>query len=252
MPSDYSRFYKLRPDIEALPQSNILSKKDLLTEKFRLYDSNYNGSQIGIYYIPFDYINETAKVTIIGITPGWTQMEIAYRMANQYLHDGLSPEDVLKRVCDDASFAGSMRTNLVQMLDGIGLADALKIRTSDQLFGEHSNLAHTTSAIRYPVFINGENYSGSKPGILEHPVFRKYVIDVLSEELLSTSNALVIPLGKTVSEAVQLLIDMGKLEKERCLPGFPHPSGANGHRVRIYNEKKQEYASIIKNWFADN
>ncbi len=34
-----------------------------------------------MYYAAFDHVNEDAKVAVVGITPGWNQMEIAHRAA---------------------------------------------------------------------------------------------------------------------------------------------------------------------------
>ena len=186
-------------DIMRLPGGGRLLKEDLLTEAFRLYRENVTGKELAIYYVPFDYVNADAKVVLIGITPGWTQMEIAYRAASRCLHAGLSVEQVLKRAGDEGGFAGMTRTNLVKMLDGIGLAGALQIRSCSMLFDRASHLAHTTSAIRYPVFVNGADYSGNRPDITQHPVLRRYVTEVLAEELDTARHALVIPLGKAVS-----------------------------------------------------
>ena len=54
-----------------------------------------------------------------------------------------------------------MRTNLVKMLDHIGANHYLRLSSSAELFGTRKDLVHYTSALRYPVFKNGENYSGS-------------------------------------------------------------------------------------------
>src|SRR5438876_9496719 len=159
MAEEFALFNKLVPRIAALPDCTPLTKEDLLVPTFQLYGEN----GLDIYYIPCDYVNPRAKVVVVGITPGFTQMDIAYRVARQALLDGLSPLEVCKRVDSYASFAGTMRINLVAMLNGIGLPEALDIETSASLFGSHSELLHSTSAVRYPVFVNGENYAGHTP-----------------------------------------------------------------------------------------
>lgn len=249
MAQEYRLFTSKIADIKRLPRSGKLLKEDLLTEKFLLYREKVSGKDLAVYYVPFDYVNPGAKVVLIGITPGWTQMEIAYRGAGRYLRAGLSVEEVLKRAGDDASFAGMTRTNLVKMLDGIGLAEELGIKSCSLLFDRASQLVHTTSAIRYPVFVNGGNYSGTWPDMTRHPVLRKYITETLAEELQSMPFALIIPLGKAVSSAVRLLIENGSLDAERCLQNFPHPSGANASRIREYELRKDDYATTVRRWF---
>lgn len=39
------------------------------------------------------------------------------------------------------------------------------------------------------------------------------------------------------------------IKKEQCLLGFPHPSGANGHRKIQFEENKSNLINIIDNYF---
>jgi hypothetical protein len=64
------------------------------------------------------------------------------------------------------------------------------------------------------------------------------------------AGALVIPLGKAAQNAVTLLTTDGLLEPGRCLPGFPHPSGANGWRVRQYTARRQMLSEAVVHWGA--
>jgi hypothetical protein len=249
MAQDYSLFTSKIKDIMRLPRSGKLLKEDLLTETFLLHREKVSGKEMAIYYVPLEYVNVSAKVVLIGISPNWTQMETAYREVNRSLRAGLSIEEVLKRAGDRATFAGMTRTNLVKMLDGVGLAEELEIKSSGLLFDRASQLVHTTSAIRHPVFVNGGDYSGNWPDMTRHPILRKYITDILTEELQSMPFALIIPLGKAVSSAVGLLIDNGSLDSERCLLDFPHPSGANASRVREYERRKEDYAATVRRWY---
>ena len=54
-----------------------------------------------------------------------------------------------------------MRNNLVALLDSIGLNQALQIATTGSLWEADAHLIHFTSVLRYPVFIDGKNYSGA-------------------------------------------------------------------------------------------
>jgi hypothetical protein len=59
-----------------------------------------------------------------------------------------------------------------------------------------------------------------------------FVDRVLTTKLAMVPDAFVIPLGLRVSTLVRAEADRGALIPERCLFDFPHPSGANCHRVR--------------------
>ncbi|SFE94183.1 hypothetical protein SAMN04487869_1272 [Marinobacter sp. DSM 26671] len=60
------------------------------------------------YYAPFEFINESAKVVICGITPGIQQATIAIKAAQEGLGQSLPAEEVLKRAKHSASFAGAV------------------------------------------------------------------------------------------------------------------------------------------------
>jgi len=108
------------------------------------------------------------------------------------------------------------------------------------LFESAAALVHTGSAIRYPVFVNGRNYTGHSPGMLRNPFLRECVESMLAPELTSVPDALIVPLGNAVTAALEYLAGRGDVSAERCLFGFPHPSGANGGRVRDFTARQHE------------
>ena len=75
-----------------------------------------------------------------GITPGLQQAVNALNTAKIGLEKGSSSEDILKSVKSIASFSGSMRTNLISMLDHVGIHKKLGISSTDLLFSSHSHL----------------------------------------------------------------------------------------------------------------
>ncbi|CAI9395932.1 uracil-DNA glycosylase family protein [Niallia sp. Sow4_A1] len=222
-------FENYRSELCKTPLKETYEKRDLMSERF-LYAKD---EKVEVYWAPFDYINKSAKVVILGITPGWTQMELAY---NYVLHhmDKEDEEQVQYHAKYDASFGGAMRKNLIEMLDGIELHKHLGIDSCEQLFNVKSSLLHTSSVLRYPVFINGENYSGSQPKLMGHPIFTRMIDELLIPELNSLKDAVIIPTGKAVSDLLQYLVEEGKIENKTILFNFPHPSGANGHRKSHY------------------
>lgn len=223
-----------------------LAVGDLLCERFRLQAEGL----VEVYYTPFDHINEAARVTLVGITPGWHQMRLAYAVARDLLRYGLPHDAVLARVSSSAGFSGPMRANLLRMLDNLDLPRWLDINSSAELFGRREDLRHGTSAIRYAAFISKRNYTGSSPALVTVPLFRRYVFDVLAPELDRVPRSVVIPLGRAVEAALGLLIDAGALDPRRCCLGFPHPSSANGHRMSQFVENQETLRDRLADWFT--
>ena len=232
--------------IKALPDKAPLEKADLLADTFRIVKED----GLEIFYAPLDYVNRQAQVIIVGITPGWTQMEVAYRQARLDLLAGLSGAQVCRRAKEQARFAGAMRTNLISMLDGIGLPGCLGLSGSEALFSTHVSLLHTTSAIRYPVFVDGKDYTGHRPRLLRHPTLTQFLDTYLAGELQEAGQGLIVPLGQAVSEALAYLVERGVVDQRRCLIGFPHPSGANARRERLFGERKSELERQLRSWFT--
>ena len=146
-------FEQMASVLGALPP--IVTEDDMARQELLLFDDG----RISLRYCPFDHVNVAAKVVIVGITPGRHQMFLSCREAQRALADGVAGDEVLERACTVGSFAGSMRTNLVARLDGIGLHAHLRVKTTAELFAGGSDLLHTTSAIMYPVFVAGDRKS---------------------------------------------------------------------------------------------
>ena len=80
---------------------------------------------MSVYYSPFDWVNERARVVLLGLTPGWTQMELAYRGAHAAIDEGKKADEICREAKLHGAFAGPLRANLLRMLDEIGLPEAL-------------------------------------------------------------------------------------------------------------------------------
>lgn len=204
--------------------------------------------RLDTFYAPFDYINPKARITICGITPGRSQAVTALNEARRLLKAGASLEEAKRKAKETASFAGPMRKNLIGMLDHIGLTKLLGIDSCSRLFDTHTHLVHYTSALRYPVFLNGENYSGS-PAMLSQKSLRHQVDTHLAEEVRTLDeNCVYVPLGPKVAEAFEHLQRKGLLRPEQVLTGLPHPSGANAERISYFlGNKAREQLSAKTN-----
>ena len=186
------------------------------------------------FYAPFDHVNTGARVVLCGITPGLQQASRALDEARKQLRQGASIEHAKQAAKETASFAGPMRNNLTSLLDHIGLQTLLGIDSCARLFDTHRHLVHYTSALRYPVFLDGQNYSGS-PAMLSRASLRHQVETHLAEEIRTLGpQCLYVPLGPKVTEVFQHLQVKGLLKAEQLLDGLPHPSGANAERISYF------------------
>lgn len=234
---------------EKIKKMKKFEKEDILKEEFELY----NHENMKIYYAPHnEIINNKAKIFIVGITPGWTQTSIAYKTAHEGLINNLMLNLIKQQCKRNSRFAGSMRKNLIEMLDELSLNRKLHIDSCSELFEEKDYLLHTTSIIPYPVFINNKNYTGSNPKIVDNEVLYSFVKKYFYNEIEELSNSLIIPLGKAVEEVLEQMIKENLIKKEQCLLGFPHPSGANGHRKNQFKENKEKLLKIIEDYFKNN
>lgn len=192
-----------------------------------------SGSLTAIY-APFDYVPPRARIAVVGITPGRVQAENALRAAGKALRDGKSIEQAAAFAKLEASFSGTQtRNNLVAMLDEVGLARKFGLNTCGGLFAPGSEQVHFTSALRYPVFLEGDNYRGN-PSMIRTPALRQMVESYLAEEVRALPDTLWLPLGPKPAEALAHLVRIGALKKELVLDGMPHPSGLNGERVSAF------------------
>lgn len=223
-------------------------KDDILNEKFLLHREN----NLEMYYAPHnEYINKQAKIFIVGICPGWTQTQIAYKTANQCLKDNIPFAEIQKQCKQNSRFAGSMRKNLIEMLDELSVHRYLGINCCADLFGDKDCLLHTTSVLPFPVFIKGKNYTGHNPDILKNQLLNSYVQKYFWPEAEMLADALIIPLGKSVDDVLCDMVQKQIIKSNNVLWGFPHTSGANGHRQKQFDDNRAYFASVIDNHFKN-
>lgn len=123
----------------SLPKPTENEKQQLLLEE---------SEKARIYYAPFDWINLSAKVVIVGITPGEHSMVNALMEAAAALRAGETIEEACKRGKRVGSFS-NMRFTIADMLDQLGLPDALGLTRSEELFSTRCDLLHPTSCMSF-------------------------------------------------------------------------------------------------------
>lgn len=232
--------------IKDLPIKNKYTKEEILTEDF-LVEREGN---IEIYYAPHnDYINPSAKVFIVGITPGFQQMSTAISEVRKCIEEGTSIEESKYRAKVAGRFSGPLRKNIISMLDDIKLNEALGVNSTAELFESNDEILHTISLIPYPVFVKKSNYTGHTPKLTKSSFLMKYIYENFLDDYNKLGEVLIIPLGKAVEEAMDILIYEGKINVKNVLKGFPHPSGANVNRLVQLENNKENLIKFIKQYF---
>jgi hypothetical protein len=193
--------------------------------------------RLEVCYAPFEHVGRAARVVLLGITPGRQQATNALLEARRQIISGADHATALAAAKAFASFSGTLRNNLVAMLDFIGLNSWLGLQSCATLWLADIDLVHFTSALRFPVFVDGGNYSG-QPGITSTPLLRQFLAVCLSEEASMLSHAVWIPLGPQATLAAEWLVERGCLTAGMLLKGLPHPSGANAERIAYFLERK--------------
>ncbi|MBE5962099.1 MAG: hypothetical protein E7256_12100 [Lachnospiraceae bacterium] len=234
-----------KKEILSLPLKAKYEKAELLKDAFLLEREG----NIEIFYAPHnEYINPDARIFIVGITPGFQQMNDAIAAARKGMEEGHPIAEIQYECKRAARFSGSMRRNMIQMLDEVGVNEYLDLKSCTELFENRDDLLHTVSLIPYSVFVKGGNYTGHTPKLLKSEFLMKYVYENFVTELgkLHNPDVLIVPLGKAVEEALGVLVQKGIVKEDQILYGFPHPSGANGNRLIQLKEGKDAMKKILK------
>ncbi len=233
-------FKKFTPIIQTLSQSE-LNGAPSLNERLRITQDG----PLEVCYVPFEHINTNARVVIVGITPGRTQMINAIQEARRQLDAGSDGTTTLAAAKKVGAFSGAMRPNLCNLLNHVGINRWLGIHSCEELFGNAADLVQTTSVLRNAVFFNGANYNGS-PNMVRHLVLRDQLLTQFGEDAKALPQAVFIPLGDKVAEALRFIADQGLMKHERILDGLPHPSGANAERIAYFLGRKERSGLSVK------
>jgi len=193
---------------------------------------------LSCFYAPFEHVNQDAKIVIVGITPGRTQMNRALNTLQTGLANNASIDQILKNVKQQASLSGSMRPRIIEILNKLGYAKALNIDSTSSLWSENNHLVHFCSLLKYPVFIHDKDYCGQptlfNSGELTQLLHQEFIND------LATINpdATLMPLGEMVAKVITILRDEGLIKQQvktyqNKVIAPPHPSGANAESISL-------------------
>jgi hypothetical protein len=134
--------------LRSLPQGR-LRRFDIVCEK-TLIAREHN---LSVHFVPFGHFPENARIALIGITPGFEQMRLAYEAARDFRETVVEEID-LYRICGAAAgFGGPMRKILVGMLEEIGIHEAMGLHTAAELFHADRTDVIRASELQHPVFV---------------------------------------------------------------------------------------------------
>lgn len=206
--------------------------------------------RIDLYFAPLDRVDPGATVLLVSLSPTRAELHLALTVVADRLRAGEDVDESLAAVDTLACCATATRTNLISMADGIGLHSALGIGSCAELFHERAELVSATYAIAHAVFVRspgrpGRNYSGAPP-LHGHPLLSAFATQVLAANAAMAPEALVVPLGNAAALATR----MAGLDPRRVVDGFPHPSGANGHRLADFRAREAAMRTTVARWFT--
>lgn len=177
----------------------------------------------------FDYVNQKAKVVIVGITPGNSQLR-----GNR---KGIEPREIKRK----NAFAGSMRPNLVKMLDYVGVNSILRIESCKTLWEEDFDKVEMTSLLKEATYIIRKN--GKKEMfkdvdmIARSEKLTKMLESGFVKDSVSYNKAkLFVACGPKVYDKLVELKNAGVINAP--VIGIAHPSGANLGRILCYLGQK--------------
>jgi hypothetical protein len=216
----------------------------LIADGYILKDAFFSpviADRFATFFAPFDSVNDSADVVLIGITPGKRQAIDALLTLRSALKNGKPVADAAARAKQVASFNGEMRDVAAVLMDYFRLNDVFGVEKSAMLFDKMAHRTHNTSVLRYSVLewktVNKKgsktsgwfNYGGDDK-IFKRPFMRKMIEEKLVPELQLFPNAWLVPFGPTPAFVLDELVRKGVIGGDRVLAGLNHPSGSQWNR----------------------
>jgi hypothetical protein len=74
--------------------------------------------------------------------------------------------------------------------------------------------------------------------MLSVPLLQSQLESWFGSEMRSLRNAIFVPLGGKVAQALESVARSAGISSDRILTGLPHPSGANAERIAFFLDRK--------------
>ena len=178
----------------------------------------------------FEYQNTKAKVVIVGITPGNSQLKGD--------REGLDLREIKRK----NAFAGSMRPHLINMLDYIGVNRLLDIESCSSLWEEGFDKVDMTSLLKEATYELKKDGSKTMFKDVKKIAKSEKLTRMLEEGFVKDCSnyeywVLYVACGPGVYNTLKELQAKGKIVGD--VIGIAHPSGANLGRVLCYQGKAE-------------
>lgn len=182
-----------------------------------------------IVFVPtgFDYVNPKAEVVIVGITPGNSQLDGS--------REGMSSREIKRKY----AFAGTLRDNLVRMLDFIGVNCLMGINSCSSLWEDDFDRVEMTSLLKDATYIvgkGGKTMFKNTEMIAKSEKLTKLFENGFVKDCQQYKKAkLFVACGQGVYDELMKLKDRGVITAS--VVAIAHPSGNNALRVKYYMEE---------------
>jgi len=187
-------------------------------------------------YIPFEYVNRDARLVIVGITPGNTQLSLAYGKAQELLLANRPENEILVEIKKTGAFGGSsMKPNLLKILRHFHFNQLLGIEDVASLWDSNADLLHSTSVVPHAAFKGGKMFAGSFDEVIKSTLLKDCFLNCFVESIKEIKpKALFVGLGPCPLVALEWCVQEGVLQSQQVLGAFCHPSSSGGSTTRYY------------------
>ena len=181
----------------------------------------------------FNYVNPKAEVVIVGITPGNSQQKGA--------REGMSPREIKQKY----AFKGTLRLNMVKMLDYIGVNTMLGINSCKSLWKDDFDRVEMTSLLKDATYVKGKNgrtmFKDTEMIAKSEKLTEQFENGFVKDCQQYKKAKLFVACGQGVYDELMKLKERGVISAP--IVGIAHPSGNNSVRVLYYMEQLD--ASLI-------
>ena len=191
-----------------------------------------------VFYVPFEHVNTDARLVLVGITPGPTQMKLAREVAREQILAGASNATILLKAKQAAAFAG-MRDRINQMLDHFRIPSLLGLGVATNLWDTQFRHFQPTSLIPNAAFKGSEYFNGPFESILAVSILREQFEGHFIPSIANISKeAVFVAMGPVVQAGLSWCAARGLIEKTQILGYFPHASGSSGSQFAYFMRDK--------------
>ena len=175
----------------------------------------------------FNYVNPKAEVVIVGITPGNSQLDGS--------REGMSSRDIKRKF----AFAGTLRKNMVRMLDYIGVNKLLGINSCESFWKEDFDRVEMTSLLKDATYIVGKSgktmFKDTEMIAKSEKLTDKFENGFVKDCEQYKQAKLFVACGQGVYEELMKLKERGVITAP--VVAIAHPSGNNAIRVLYYMDE---------------